>query len=73
MITLKISLLFYYTRCVPTYNLIPVKNEHMRLRTANTNDQSRLNIKWKGFLETGAFPEQQKQGNSCYIPETGKL
>ena len=60
--------------------LIPVTNEHMRLRTANTNDQSRLDIKARGFWRRGKqhsyackLPEQQKPRNTCYIPETRKL
>ena len=33
--------------------LIPVTNEHMRLKTANTNDQSRLDIKANDFWRRG--------------------
>ena len=33
--------------------LIPVTNEHMRIRIENTNDQSRLDIKAKDFLRAG--------------------
>ena len=33
--------------------LIPVTNEHMRVRTANMNDQSRLDIKARGFRRRG--------------------
>ena len=34
-------------------HLIPVTTEQMRLRTANTNDESRLDMKAKGFWQRG--------------------
>ena len=33
--------------------LIPVTKEHMKLKTANTNDESRLDIKARGFWRRG--------------------
>ena len=39
--------------------LIPVTKEHMKLKTANTNDESRLDMKARGFW-------RRKRGNGIF-------